>query len=262
MAGYAMPHIALEPGRKPVGNVAIDWSHWAVDRLEMLVGMSDGASIDLTGKHPITKAGDVQRAPRAHGVGWGFDGAGDYLNCGAMGNFGSQLDAHTTTVLVNLVVDASGSCVVFGTGNSGGNDTVFQATLNRNGVTGTNNTGWIFCRIRDEGNRSRAFQFESNSGISDGKPHTLLIEYSPNASGEIWLDGVKLSLIQQRTDNVSSTANFNGSLDIGSLNWKGTHGVDGYFNGNMSIFCIFSGSFGDAQKHDLSKNPYQMLIPA
>jgi len=247
----------LMTGRKPTGPVVIDPSNGLSRDLVLYYGQQFGGGNDLTGNYPSTLVGDA----RPVAGDWAFDGAGDYLNLGSMGDFGSRLGSRSTTIISKLKVGTTSTMALCGTGNPG-NKTVFQVALNRDYITGANTEGRIYARIRDEFDRKRTVEAKFNTGISDGNYHTLVIIMHPNAGGQIWLDGVELLVSQDDTDNVDNTGTFVETFDIGSLNWKGSHGTDGYFNGSISTFAIWERGLLSREIKSLYANPYQMLVPA
>ncbi len=250
----------ISPRKRPISPIEVESSFKR--NLVFLHGMRFSGANDLTGNYPATLAGNVARGIGADGEEWQFDGSGDYLNLGTMGGFGDNLANHPTTVFARLKVNITTTTVPFGTGNSG-NNTVLQGSINRNFGTGGNAQGRVYFRLRGEGNVSRTVEAQFDTGVSDGGYHNLLFIIHPNASGEIWLDGVQLSVTQVSSQNVSNTANFQNSFDIGSLNWKGTHGTDGYFNGSMPLIAVWERELSDAEKRQITTNPYtELLKPA
>ena len=156
--------------KKPSYPLNINWSNAISKNLVQLTGnMFSAFRNDSVNKYHGTLAGNTKKVAGKEGDAWNFDGAGDYIDLGAMGSFGSRLDAHETTMHFIFKTSTITTMALCGAGNSGGNDTVLQATINRNGATGANSEGRLIARIRDEDNTMRTVESAQNNNITDGE---------------------------------------------------------------------------------------------
>jgi len=185
-----------------------------------------------------------------------FNGVDDYINLGTMGDFGDKLDSHETTILSVLSTTQTVSQVLCGQGNNTGNDTVLQININRDAVSGTDNLGYIYYRLRDENDAARTYQASYNTGITDGNIHLLACVIYRQSPGKIFLDGESLSLSEINSFNVVYTANFTDGFTVGALNWKGVIGTNGFFKGNFLSYIIYSDIVFVDQIAFLSDNSY------
>lgn len=217
--------------------------HWTLDGKDTIWTSATAATtLDKSGQGntgTLTNMTQVT-APVAGKIGQGlkFDGINDYVDMGTMGNFGSSLESHETTVAVWIKTTNTATAVIMGTGNTG-NATVIQVNINRNFDDGTNQVGYIYGRLRDESNNSRVVQASFNTGITDGKWHHVVVVLRPTAQGSIYVDGVEVTTTHPRTVNISNPANFTFPLTFGALNWKGSIGTDGWYKGIADEFRIY-----------------------
>jgi len=168
-----------------------------------------------------------------------LDGSNDYVDLGAMGNFGSELDTFDTTISFWIKSTDTTRSAIFGSGNNTGNDTVIFAQMNVDRNFATNVGGWME-RLRDEGNRLAQGGCNGDQGWTDGEWHHMIaVMRRDGSAATLRIDGINCSFTTQATLSQNNTANFTGGFDIGGMNWKGSHCQDGCFNGIITEFYIW-----------------------
>ena len=176
-----------------------------------------------------------------------FDGTNDYIDCGTMGDFGTNLDQHETTIAFWFKTTIETTVVIYGQGNDTGNDTSLFIQLNRAPDSTLNMAGKTWARLRDEDDQKRGGGSNVDLGFYDGNWHHMVNIFKRNASGQLFLDGVEKAWTDNNENNCDNTANFNETFTVGAMNWKGTIGQDGFFPGRISEFAIFNKALTQAQ---------------
>lgn len=189
-----------------------------------------------------------------------LNGDADYVNIGTMGSYGTGLD--TNTFVFSAWIRSANTASIMsllGTINTG-NTTILQLQLNCDANTSADTLGAGKIRLfrRDEDGFNFYGGVDTNSGITDGSPHHLVV-LGDNNGISMWIDGVSQT-IATGTDTPGNVpdnmANFEFAMDLGARNVRGTHGQ--FFIGNMSDVYIWrianNATFTQAEIDQLSKS--------
>ena len=161
-----------------------------------------------------------------------FDGTDDYIDVGTMGNFGQEMDTNISTFSCWVKSSNTDSLMtVLGTFNDGTN-TGLQIVLNSNS-NDVINAGYIKIFIRDEDNTNLCGAVLSNTGITDGSWHNLVVIIdAANNVIKVYIDNVSKTLNYTFQETPNNMANFAYNLWIGSDNNRGAsrNEFDGIIN--------------------------------
>lgn len=165
-----------------------------------------------------------------------FDGVDDSMTVGTMGNFGTGLDTNFL-VFSSWVKSAETGALMCVSGEfNTGIVTSYQFYLNT--ANGTNlNAGYIYYFRRDQDGQVRNGGVASNTGITDGSWHHLLITVSHSDQG-VWVDGVSQSITTITTGTPDNMANFGFNAIYGANNVRGT--LAAYFEGTLTDVALGS----------------------
>lgn len=195
-------------------------------------GVNAGTFTDATG-NPFTNQHDTPGVITGTGA-LLFDGVDDHVSIGTMGHFAAfqqsaisyWMKSSTTTVMY-----------IFGTINDG-TTTAIQIGLNSN-IAGANVLGNIRLNIRDNDENLLRCGVESNTKITDGNYHFLVINIDRvNNAVDFYVDGVKFTttyLFQQTPDNITA---FQYPMVIGAQNSRGTVSV--FYTGVIDIVAFYN----------------------
>ncbi len=178
-----------------------------------------------------------------------FNGTSDYISAGTMSTAGQLLDQGFTLATWLHSDDTTDAIAIVGTINDAGS-TMVSVVLNRDGAYQAG-AGRIRLYMREEGGLFLAAGVTSNTGITDGSWHSLIVEAMPTVpSVSILVDGVSQSITWSQQTAISEFANFQYSLTVGARNSRGI--VDSYFEGTLDDTLIFLGTLTDQQRDYLS----------
>lgn len=167
-----------------------------------------------------------------------FDRTDDYMNPGTMGNFGTGLD--TNYLIVSMWIKSSttaNSMCVLGTFNTG-TVTAYQLVLNLSPADGTTvSAGKIYSQRRDDSGETYSGGVNSNTGITDGSWHHLLVSHKNNSLA-IWVDGTSKTITTLGVQNADVMSNFSFALTEGGRNNRGT--IDVLFGGDLDEIAVGS----------------------
>jgi hypothetical protein len=232
MAGYAMPYIALEPGRKPVGPVVIEWGHFLSQGLVSCINQGQDLVI---GKLITDYVGGASFAKAAY----------QYPNDNSSNN--------ASLLLTPTINGAQTFLISYQTtdlGASLGNANFFTHDKLR-----------MSRRAGDELQVVNPYdRGETTSGapsIFDGKLHTAGASVdgpiSASYTDKIYIDGLEVaSNVNAFGPSPASTA----TLLLGSSS------AFSNLAGEMPIRCQWNRVLSIAEIKAFHANPYQFLIPA
>jgi parallel beta-helix repeat protein len=151
-----------------------------------------------------------------------FDGDGDYVNAGTMSNFGISMDEVTISVWLKSSTTDS-KIDVLGVDNISANSTIIHLTLNENAYF-ERVPGNIYLFTRDEMGRRLSGAVTSNTGITDGNWHHLVVIFRKfRRIIEIYVDNVVQTVEYRHRELGTHFANFDRSLFIGSHSGSDAH---------------------------------------
>ncbi len=195
--------------------------------------------------------------PGKSGLALAYDGANDYVNVGTMGDFGNNLDSNYFTFSCWLQSSITTSVFYLtGTISDGGN--TFVAVSVNNDVHaggGANNLsgGRISLARRDEDGQIRFGAVKTNTGVTDGDWHHLLVMMSCD-DFQVWLDGQIQQFTTHTAGNPDNMANFQYPLYIGAENVRGALTLP--FNGLMDDVRIHNSALTSGEIFDLYINSF------
>jgi hypothetical protein len=167
-----------------------------------------------------------------------FDGDGDYVDVGTMGNFGSSIDNVTISAWVKSNV-TNAPMSVLGTVNiiSGIGLTQVRVTLNQN-AGGDTQPGYISLFTRDEDLRRLSGSVNTNTGITDGNWHNVVVIFCKSSNTiAMYLDSLEKTITYYRRESPTNYGNFNRNLYIGACHVD--IGMIYPFDGSIDDFRIY-----------------------
>lgn len=186
-----------------------------------------------------------------------FPGVNEHVNMGTLGDFAANFATNLPSFSLWLKTTDTGSQWIFGTRNAVG-ETRVDVRINTDS-NGANVTGAINGVIVDEDDNSMIFGVDTDTGISDGFWHNILIQFDgPADVAEIYVDGRQQTVVfltQQTPDNF---INFARDLIIGGFNDGGAPLSP--FNGQMRQFLIFDKWLTPNQTQLLARIPKALFI--
>lgn len=239
---FEMPELFI-PGRKPVGNVMIDWSNPLTRGLEFYAPFVDFTTRDLVSGQYATTLSDVNYATH-HGEVEANDWA--LLNT-LVYDSAPSLNKGKGAVLIRVsgLKDASYTRLFDG-GGTGYNNTIFYQETDKYDV----NMRFAGTSVRMVAGPPTVFDVSE----AIAKPHTLVLQWdSSKALREYWVDGVLRASVVNSFDATQwgSKMCFFGKVD-------GTSGVVG---GKREL-GYFNRLLEPQEIRAIHENPHQFLIPA
>eukprot|EP01062_Namystynia_karyoxenos_P075957 TRINITY_DN7387_c0_g1_i1.p1 TRINITY_DN7387_c0_g1~~TRINITY_DN7387_c0_g1_i1.p1 ORF type:complete len:1151 (+),score=378.54 TRINITY_DN7387_c0_g1_i1:117-3569(+) len=169
-----------------------------------------------------------------------FDGT-NYLNCGTMGGFGSQLADSVTIDLWFTTKNADRAMSLLHTTDSTAKQQTVQVAVNLD-EKGEAEAGSIMLRVRDRDGREICTSLRTSVSACDGSWHHLqwgIFDVQTN-SMRVDLDGQSVELKMGRMEAPSNFANFTEWICIGAHNNHGA-GVDSFFDGSIKAVKVWEG---------------------
>ena len=252
---YAIPdphyEELLPPGKKPIGNVVIDWSNPITKGLVvcLIAKIGHGSYFDLIKNRAWTPVG-VSGTPEI---------IGSVL--GEAGVFDSTLEGHLSVVrypqstpdLSTFVIGRIEDITTLKTLFNGDNPTD-SARLFQFRVSSANLQFIRFTASVDV--------LTGTKTLSTGKTYAFGGTHKAGTGGFIYVDG-----IEDNTDTLSGDMdNVTPQLTVGIYtsyaNTISTITFSAPFNGLIPFCCLWEAPLSPAQHKSLADNPYQFLIPA
>lgn len=238
----------LVNGKKPVGNVKPDPAH-------PLTPLIDTCLLFQNSIHDYSKAGNTFTLggdARVAAGGLQLDGTGDYV-VGSNGAPGVITNPTGEIYIFQFATASTARQGMFFTSSTVLGVTVFDRQI------GIGNAGGLWARWWNEG--SSGMWEEGPTNVTDGKVHTAVI-YADKAKDtySVYLDG-------RLEDTGSSGQNGydgygNNYLHIGvSYDLEGVSDIQ-YFNGTVFLAVRAAGSLSSSLLSDLSRDPWQFVIPS
>ena len=224
-----MPEL-LHPGRKPVGNVVVDWSH-PLSRGLIHAFLANPDRKELLSGERLTDVSNPENVIQDGKQGIYFDGISDELRGTLPEAFGTS-DDYTWLLILNTEAMAEDYDYVasIGTYKPG----IFVAHTTVSGRWGVYTTT----------------AFGSGVTLSANTEYTLTVRRK-NGTIEYFTDGVKAP------NSVSNSSAGTAAVQYGAA-------AAGNFQAESTLYTsyIFKRALGDAEIRSLSLNPYQFLVPA
>lgn len=151
-----------------------------------------------------------------------FDGIDDHIKCGYMGNFGSEMSINKPTVEVWVKTDVTNRGLgIIGSFNDGANTGVLIC-LNVNNSSSSINAGYIRLYLRDEDGNALSGAVHTNTGVSDGNWHHLVVSWDgPNNLMYIYVDSILQTITYHARTAPDNFANFQYPVMLASINLRG-----------------------------------------
>lgn len=168
-----------------------------------------------------------------------FDGIDDHIKCGYMGNFGSEMSINKPTVEVWVKTDVTNRALgIIGSLNDGANTGVLIC-LNVNNASTSINAGYIRLYLRDEDGHSLSGAVHTNTGVSDGNWHHLVVSWDgPNNLIYIYVDSILQTITYHSLTAPDNFANFQYPVMLASINSRGVVFLP--FKGQISNVRIYN----------------------
>lgn len=259
-----MPEL-LEPGRKPVGNVQIDWSHPLTVGLKIChVFGQDGH--DLCGGPPMViqdaSAGALLALHDGKGLrleaSWG--GGDDNYATSTNPIRGNEVPTTTTTIIFDLIS--------IGNTTSNGDGVYMQ------GNTPNQTKGGVKCRILNTAsdptirwdtalNGAWGCYETDVAGLSVGEEiRSSYISHNHGADGTAYVynhgSGTSSNLVGAKTSDSDWSDT---GVDLNSNHMSG-HTTHYYGNNRYKLYLYHERELSAAEIHSLHEDPYQIFIPA
>jgi hypothetical protein len=168
-----------------------------------------------------------------------FDGTDDFVGVGTMGNFGTGLDSNHFCISQYLKSSVTGTAMATWGHLNTGSTTALRVYVNLSPTDGTTTSaGKLYVYRRGEDGAVRAGGVNTNTGITDGNWHNLIVCLSPNATPTIYIDGISQTITNLTTANANNLANFGFQPYIGAYNNRGTIGNP--FSGTITETAVWS----------------------
>jgi hypothetical protein len=167
-----------------------------------------------------------------------FGGNGDYINTGTLGNFGISSDTSYVTFAGWVKSNGNGSSfeALTGTFNPPSSGTGYQIYVDGD-IAGSYHKGYITFYRRDESGNARGGGVVTNTGITDGNWHFLVVQVS-NSSQSVYLDNVSQTITMLYTGDANNMANFVYPLVLGARNVRGI--ITNYLTGSLDDVRIYN----------------------
>jgi len=207
-------------------NSVVAESVWDAN-FKMVQHMADGASTSATydstsNDNDGTKKGAGEPAVTTSGqIGNAQDGdeTDDYINVGTLGTFGSEMGTNKPTMEFwhkSSNTDAHG----MGLYTAGSSDLFVKLNYDSDN---TNQAGYIRAWMKDDSARILQGAVNSNTGISDGSSHYIVIRWdAPNDNIDIFVDGVEKTFTYKAQGTPNSFNNFSKDFSLMAINVDGT----------------------------------------
>ena len=190
--------------------------------------MADGASTSAiydstSNDNDGTKKGAAEPAVTTSGKvanAQNFDGSDDFINIGTMGTYGAGGEFTFSTWVKSSVVDTTQDLA--GALNTGSVTAFMPASLNRN-KDGNVSQGRIRVFLRDEDNHWITAAVQTDTGITDGDWHHLLVTAKGSTNTvTIYVDGVAQTVESDTQTTPDNFANYGFGMMLGGANSRGT----------------------------------------
>lgn len=168
-----------------------------------------------------------------------YDGTNGRTGVTTMGSFGTGLD--TNYFCISQYIKSSTTGTAMGTWGflNTGSTTGLRVFVNLSPTDGTTvSSGKIYVYRRDEAGAVRAGGVNSNTGITDGNWHNLVVCMGSNSSPVIYIDGTSQTIFDLTTNNSNNMANFAFEPNIGAINNRGP--IASPFNGTITETAVWS----------------------
>jgi hypothetical protein len=168
-----------------------------------------------------------------------FDGDGDYVDVGTMGDFGNSIDEVSISALVksnvtDKTMSVLGAVNIF---SSGPGRTQVRVDLNYN-AAGYTAPGYIALFVRDENGRRLSGSVNLDTGVTDDNWHHLIVVFRKSSNTiNMYLDGIEQTVTYRRTESPVDFANFDRSMYIGACH--ASAGAIFPFNGSIDDVRIY-----------------------
>jgi hypothetical protein len=166
-----------------------------------------------------------------------FDGINQYASLGALGNFGTDMQAACS---MECWLRWSGTGIAWAAGVwNNGTSLILDLVVNGD-ANDASQPGRVAARRRTgAGGRGRT---SARSDLNDGQWHHVVVTYSGSgATPDIYIDGV-LDNGTSRTFGGGSGGNFGHSFVIGAVNARGT--LQSFFPGDVDEFALYLAALG------------------
>eukprot|EP01065_Artemidia_motanka_P000697 TRINITY_DN10318_c0_g1_i3.p1 TRINITY_DN10318_c0_g1~~TRINITY_DN10318_c0_g1_i3.p1 ORF type:complete len:1181 (+),score=360.88 TRINITY_DN10318_c0_g1_i3:1331-4873(+) len=169
-----------------------------------------------------------------------FDGK-NYINCGTMASFGTQVIDSVTIDLWFTTQNAERPMSLLHTTDSQSKQQVVQIAVNQN-EKGEFEPNKLMLRLRDRDGKELCASPRTSVDVCDGSWHRLLwvIFDVPTNSMRVEVDGASADLKMGRLDGPSNFGDFTEWVCLGAHNNHGA-GVDSFFEGSIKALKIWEG---------------------
>lgn len=168
-----------------------------------------------------------------------YDGTNGRTGVTTMGSFGTGLDTNYFCISQYIKSSTTGtSMATWGLLNTG-STTGLRVFVNLSPTDGTTvSSGKIYVYRRAEDGAVRAGGVNSNTGITNGSWHNLIVCMGSNSSPVIYVDGVSQTITDLTSNNANNMANFGFEPYISGYNSRGT--LTNPFNGTITETAVWS----------------------
>ena len=151
-----------------------------------------------------------------------FDDVDDFIDVGALGNFGTNLDTNKPSVSYWIKTTETGDNFALGVRDtSGGGQMRLDSRLNFDS-SDANVSGTLQGFLGDT-TGNLIFAVDTDTGFNDGNWHNIVLTYDgPNDVGQIFVDGVSQTIVYQLQTTGTSFNNWPHGMYIGAFNNNGS----------------------------------------
>jgi prepilin-type N-terminal cleavage/methylation domain-containing protein len=170
-----------------------------------------------------------------------FDGSGDYVSIGTLGNLGGNLPTTGVTVSAWIKTSSTSQIPILSAFSLAGFKNGFGAVINQNS-SASNVLGTLRLIVINNTGGSKQVYYNQDTGIIDGRWHNVTIVLpGGSTAGNIYIDGKALSTSTIGSLSSGSMSDFTRNVPIGAEE-SGT-GLSGkYWNGFMDDVSIYNTS--------------------
>jgi hypothetical protein len=191
-----------------------------------------------------------------HGFALDFDGGNDVIDIGKLGKLPTNMDTRPPSVSFWIKTTSTAQGWFLGTRN-GASITRLDARINTNSG-GTQSTGSIQGFMIDDSNLSLIFGVNTDTGITDGLWHNVLIVWDvPNNTGRIYIDGVSQSITINLAQSPASFSDLSKNMFIGGFNDGGAPLTP--IVAQIQQLTLFDTAITDSEAEDLFNNRYGLV---
>lgn len=246
--------------QKPPTGVVIDRAHPLAKDLTGFWGMNEGCGssiIDASGRENTGRLVGARFAANQRGSCLAFNGSSDYVDVGTLGHFGSSIGKGVTISAWLQSSVTTSVMAVCGTARTEAGTSAIVLRLNAR-HDATLFTGGIRLAIADASTRFLIAGVNTNTGVTNGKPHHVCATASPLTNTiNTYVDGVSRPIVYAYQQSPIAFDNFTYALSLGAFHQAGT--ISQFFNGHLGHVAIFSRVLSASEVAQLYREPFCMF---